>query len=274
VTWTWVLIGALAAAALAPLALVLLRPPRARGRREADLALYRAQLAELEREREAGRLDEAAHRAATLEVQRRLLAAPQEAGAGGGGGPAAAAGQVRVVLLAALVAVPVFAVLLYRREGAPELSSVPYAERREVMDRDEALLATLRARLGQLDPTSDAARQGWALLGNAERGRGRPDRAAEAYRRALAAGAFDAELAGQLAQVLMEADRVEEARAFLAEALPRAPRHIGLRFLSGLAEARAGRPEVARATWRALVADAPPDAPWRAMVERRMADLP
>ena len=78
----------------------------------------------------------------------------------------------------------------------------------------------------------------------------------------------------QLAQVLLEDGKVEEASRLLAEALPRAPQSVGLRFLSGQAEARAGRPENARRLWQALIADAPAEAPWRAMVERRMADLP
>jgi cytochrome c-type biogenesis protein CcmH len=41
-----------------------------------------------------------------------------------------------------------------------------------------------------------------------------------------------------------------------------------------LAAARAGQPDKARELWQALVAEAPADAPWRAMVERRMQDLP
>ena len=267
---TWVLIGLLAVAALLPLAWAALRPVRGRGRREADLALYRAQLAELDREREAGRLDEAAHRAAVLEVQRRLLAAPEEAGAATAG----SARQARLAMLAAAAVVPLLALGLYWRSGgAPGLPSATYAERRAVMERDEALLAALRARLAQLDPAGEAARQGWVLLGNAERSRGRPEAAAEAFARALAGG-FDADLASQRAQALLEAGQTEEAARFLAEALPKAPRHVGLRFLSGLAEARAGRPELARAAWRALLADAPEEAPWRAMVERRVAELP
>jgi cytochrome c-type biogenesis protein CcmH len=269
---TWVVIGLLALAAMLPLLLAALRASSAsaRGRREADLALYAAQMAELDRERDAGRLDEAAHRAAQLEVQRRLIAAPED----GGVAAATAKGVApRLALAAAIVAVPVFAVGVYRLHGVPDMPSAGYVVRRESMDRDDALLTTLRARLASLDPASDAARQGWALLGNAERGRGRMDAAADAYRRALAGG-FDAEMVGQLAQVLLEQDKVEEASRLLAEALPKAPDSIGLRFLTGLAAARSGRPEVARATWKALIADAPADAPWRMMVERRMADLP
>jgi cytochrome c-type biogenesis protein CcmH len=267
--WTWAPIAALALAALLPVWLAVLRRSSggARGRRESDLALYRAQLAELEREREAGRLDEAAHRAATLEVQRRLLATPDDAGSD------RPRGTPRIVLLFALALVPALAVSVYRLNGMPDLPSAPYAERRERIDRDDALLATLRTRLAQLDLASEAARAGYALLGNAERQRGRAEAAAAAYRASLTAG-FDAEVTGQLAQILLEEERLEEARTLLAEALPRAPRHVGLRFLSGLAAARAGQPEDARRLWEALIADAPEDAPWRAMVQRRMADLP
>jgi cytochrome c-type biogenesis protein CcmH len=268
VTW-WLLAGLLALAALVPLVPSLLRPAAARGRREADLALYRAQLAELERERGAGRLDEAGHAAAVLEVQRRLLAAP---GAPAGADAAPAPGG-RAPLVLALVAVPAVAAGLYLANGNPGLPSAPFSERRDVAAQEEQVLALLRERLAGGDPASEVTRQGWVLLGNAERGRGKPDAAAEAYARALAVR-FDAELAGQRAQVLIEADRTEEASRFLAEALPRAPNHIGLRFLTGLVEARAGRPETARRLWGALVAEAPADAPWRAMVERRMQDLP
>ena len=41
----WPLLGLMAVAALLPLAAMLFRPAAARGRRDADLALYRAQIA-------------------------------------------------------------------------------------------------------------------------------------------------------------------------------------------------------------------------------------
>ncbi|MBL6456043.1 c-type cytochrome biogenesis protein CcmI [Belnapia sp. T6] len=262
----WPLLGLLAAAALLPLAATLLRPAAARGRREADRALYDAQMAELAREREAGRLDEAAHRAAVLEVQRRLLAAPAEAGLRTGRG-------TRLALGALVVVVPLAALGLYWTTGAPGMPSAPYALRQEVASRDEEVLTLLRSRLAAIDPNSPQAQEGYRLLANAERSRGALGPAADSYRRALAAR-FDADLASQLAQVLLEDNKIEEAARVLAAALPQAPRHVGLRFLTGLVEARSGRPENARNLWRALIADAPPEAPWRAMVERRMQDLP
>ncbi len=262
----WPLLGLLAVAAILPLAASLFRPPAVRGRREADLALYRAQMAELDREREAGRLDEAAHRAAVLEVQRRLLAAPAEPGTRTGRG-------AKLALWATVGAVPLLALALYWPGALPDMPSAPYSLRQQVASRDEEMLELLRSRLATLDPASPQAQEGYRLLGNAERSRGALGPATEAFRRALAAR-FDPELVSQLAQILIEDDKLDEARRVLAAALPRAPQHVGLRFLSGLVEARAGHPERARELWQALVAEAPPEAPWRAMVERRMQELP
>ncbi|MFC7734998.1 c-type cytochrome biogenesis protein CcmI [Roseomonas sp. GCM10028921] len=261
---TWILAGALALAALLPLALVIWRPTRALDRGAADRALYRAQLAELERDRALGRLDEAAHAAALIEVQRRLLAVPEAAPARlGGRGP----------LIAGLAFIPALAFAIYFLNGLPGMPSATFAERQDATARDEALLAQLRARLAAIPAGNPAARQGWLLLAEAERNRGRHAEAAAAYAEVLRAG-FDPDIAAQRAQVLLEAGRVEEAAAFLSDSLPRAPEHVGLRFLSGLAEAQAGRPAVARAAWTALLASAPEGAPWRGMVERRMQALP
>ncbi|PWC30073.1 c-type cytochrome biogenesis protein CcmI [Teichococcus aestuarii] len=262
----WLLFLGLAALALAPLGLALLRPARLTGRREADLALYRAQLAELERERAAGRLDEAAHRAATVEVQRRLLASEGAERQGRAGRGAAA-------LAALLFLVPALGFAIYLRGGNPEVPAAPYVERAEAAARDDALMAQLRARLEQVPADSEAARQGWILLGNAERGRGRWEAAAEAWRRALAAR-FEGPLAAELAELLIERGALEEAAALLTRALSADPEQPRLRYLTGLAEARAGRTENARSAWRALLAQAPADAPWRALVERRLQELP
>lgn len=264
---TWLLIAVLAMLALAPLALALLRPPRPRGRGEADRALYAAQRAELDRERAEGRLDEASHRAALLEVQRRLLAAPET-------DPAAPQGRrASRPLLAVLALVPLLALGLYLLRGAPDMPSAPYALRHEVAEQEEALVAALRARLAQVDPASDGARQGYVLLGNAERSRGRLDAAAEAWTRALAAR-FDPGLAGDVAEIEIERSRPEAAAPLLSRALSQRPGDPRLRFLSGLADARANQPEAARATWNALLADAPADAPWRGLVQRQLDALP
>ena len=261
---TWLLAILLALVALAPLGWAAWRPAQALDRGSADRALYRAQLEELERDKALGRLDEAAYSAALLEVQRRMLAAPDAAPVRvGGRGP----------LVVGLAVVPVLALAVYFLNGMPEMPSATFVERRDAAARDEALLAQLRTRLAALPPGSTQARQGWMLLADAERSRGRPAESAAAYAEVLKGG-FDAGIASQRVQAMLEAGQVDEAIAFLAEALPQAPQHVGLRFLSGQAELQAGRPATARAAWAALLASAPEGAPWKGMVERRMQALP
>ena len=262
----WLLVGAVALAAMLPLAIAALRPARAHGRAEADLALYRAQLAELDREHEAGRLDASAHAAATLEVQRRILAAPRDDSANAGRRSAA-------IVAAALFVVPAAAIGVYLLRGVPDMPSAPYELRRQQAEAEEQLLATLRQRIAQLPQDSEQARQGHVLLGNAERNRGRVEAALEAWQRALAIR-FDPQLAGNVAELQMELGNEAEAASLLARALEAQPQDIRLRFLTGLAEERAGRPANARRVWQSIVDDSPSDAPWRAMMERRIQRVP
>jgi cytochrome c-type biogenesis protein CcmH len=262
----WLLFLALAALALAPLGYTLLRAPRAKGRHDADLALYRAQLAELERERSTGRLDEPAFAAARTEVQRRLLAAPTDTA-----GPAA--GRGAALLSAGLFLIPALGLGIYVWHGAPDVPAAPYVERAAASARDDALLAQLRARLAMAPPQSEGARQGWLLLANAERGRGHLDAAAEAFAKVLAIRP-DAGIAAELVELHIQRGDTDTASTLLAGALRQAPADPRLRYLSGLLEARAGRPQNARTVWQGLLADTPADAPWRAMLERELQGLP
>ncbi|MDJ0387644.1 c-type cytochrome biogenesis protein CcmI [Roseomonas sp. E05] len=262
----WLLFLLLAALALAPLAFALLRPARLTGRREADLALYRAQLAELEREHAAGRLEESAHRAAVVEVQRRLLASPEAA-------PAPRTTRGAALLAASLFLIPAIGLGIYLRGGHPDIPAAPFRERAAEAARDEALLAQLRSRLEQLPPDSEAARQGWILLGNAQRGRGQLAAAAEAWEHALASR-FDPDLAAELAGLRIELSQFDAAATLLDRALAVAPEAPQLRFLRGMADARAGRTEAARQAWTALMAELPPDSPWRGLLRQRLDELP
>jgi cytochrome c-type biogenesis protein CcmH len=262
----WLLFLALAALALAPLGFTLLRPPRAKGRRDADLALYRAQLVELERERAHGRLDEPAFAAAQTEVQRRLLAAPAEAI-----GPRA--GRGAAMLAAGLFLIPALGLGIYIWHGAPDVPAAPYVERAAAAARDDALLDQLRARLAMSPPQSEGARQGWLLLGNAERARGRLDAAVEAFAHVLVIRP-DPGIAAELVELHIQRGDTNAASGLLVEALRQAPADPRLRYLSGLMEARAGRPQNARSVWQTLLADTPADAPWRALLERELQGLP
>jgi cytochrome c-type biogenesis protein CcmH len=233
----WLAIALLAAIALAPLALSLRRAAVARSRREAAIALHRAQLAELDRDLADGRIAAAEHASAVLEVQRRLLSAA-------GGPEDAPRTSSPSPILIALVLVPLGAFALYVVGGNPNLPAAPLAERiaasRQRAEQEAALIAQLRRRLAVLDPHSEQARQGFVLLGNAEVSRGRLDAAADAWRTALATR-FDPTLAAEAAEAISETEgRVTDEAAGLFR--------------------------------RALV-ESPPDAPWRPMAQKRLSEV-
>jgi cytochrome c-type biogenesis protein CcmH len=233
----WIAIVLLAAVALAPLALSLRRTVVARSRRDAAIALHRAQLAELDRDLADGRIADAEHASAVLEVQRRLLAAA-------GTVETDDAGRSRSPVLIALLLVPVAAFALYVVGGSPGLPAAPLAERiaaaRAHAEQEAALIAQLRVRLAEMDPRSDRARQGYVLLGNAEASRGRLKEAADAWRTALAVH-FDATLAAETGEAITEAE---------------------------------GRVTFEAATlFRRALAESPADAPWRPMAEKRLSEV-
>jgi cytochrome c-type biogenesis protein CcmH len=231
----WLAVVALVAVALTPLVLVLRRAAVARGRREAALALHRAQLAELDRDLAEARIGPAEHSSAVLEVQRRLLAAA------GSADPALAPAS-RAPLWAALVLVPMGAVLLYLTGGSPGMPAMPLkqriAETQQRVRQEDALIAQLRTVLAGLDPKTEKAREGYILLGNAEARLGHMTPAADAWSTALAAQ-FDPTLAVETAEAMTEASgHVTAAAADL---------------------------------FRRALAEGPADAPWRPMAERRLA---
>lgn len=178
--------GFVAAALLmvaATLLLLLLRPWRRRPTqdataataREVNTALYRSQLAELERDLAAGTLAPDDERQARLELQRRLL----EDTAARDDASAAPAGTRRTTLALAL-AVPLLAGGLYAWLGTPaalqpQAPPAPDAVAGEM----ERMIAALAARL-EAQPDNPA---GWAMLARSYRAMGRIDEAARAFER-------------------------------------------------------------------------------------------
>jgi len=230
----WIAVAVLAVLALAPAMLAMRRTGPGRERREAALALHRAQLAELERDRAEGRLEAAEYEAAKLEVQRRLLVA--DADAEPEARPAAGRGLLLVVPLVAVAGLA-----LYLVGGAPLLPAQPLAARIAETERqtaqEDVLVEELRRRLAEMPVDAPQRRQGFELLGSAEARRGRPAEAAAAWRIALAAG-FDPTLAAMTGAAIFQAE---------GKVTPEA---VGL--------------------FRRALAEAPADAPWRPMAERML----
>jgi cytochrome c-type biogenesis protein CcmH len=226
----WFSFALLSAAALLPCALTLRQGLGARDRHEAALALHRAQLGELERDRRDGLIAESEYATARLEIQRRLLAEAERHADGGSAGP-------RAPVAAMLVLVPAAAMALYLIGGRPDLPAEPIALRMQQADArghdDEQLIEMLKTRLAGMPSGSAQAHQGYILLGQAEASRGDWGDAALAWRRALEDG-FEPTLAAQTAeaQVRAEGGVSADSAALFRKALDAAPKDAPWRLLA------------------------------------------
>jgi cytochrome c-type biogenesis protein CcmH len=274
-TWTWVVFALATLGAVLALLWPGLRGVRAAPPRTAhDAALYRAQLAELDRERSEGRLSEAEHRDAVLEVSRRLLAAGQETVPDDA--PAAQSGRWLVV--GAALALPSLALLLYLPRGTPDMPAFPFAEVKAQRDAEnaeaEALIAQVRERINALPAESEEARRGWVLLAGVERRRGNLAAAIGAYRRALAIR-FEPALATDLAETLAIAAQggvTDEAMALLRRAAAADPADLRTRYYLSVGLLERGDAEAALAGFRAVAAAAPEGSQVRAIAAERIAE--
>jgi cytochrome c-type biogenesis protein CcmH len=268
----WIIFASLTAAVLAAILMPLVRAPGRRMGSEAafDLAVYRDQLTELEREKEAGLIPPAEADRARNEIGRRLLKMDREQLVKL---TDASSALPRMVLIATALAVPIFVVGFYALRGSPHLPGVPHAERlaNAEANRDlEALIAKVETHLAA-NPR-DAA--GWRALAPAYRSLGRYDLAARAYAQALTYGNPEASLYADLGEVMVMAGQglVSQAAAeTFASALKLDAKNPKARYFAALAMFQEGKTDAALKEWQAMLNEAPADAPWANLVERQIA---
>ncbi|MBN9528862.1 MAG: c-type cytochrome biogenesis protein CcmI [Alphaproteobacteria bacterium] len=272
----WFAFSALTLAALAFLLIPLSRTrDTARDRAEADLGVYRAQLAELEAEVARGLLAPAEAEAARLEIQRRLLKA-DAAGAErqAGGSPRLALATIIVIA----VVVPLFATLLYLRLGNPSMPGQPLDQ----VARDRA--AAAEQQLAQVTNIVDRLRQrlieqpgdlrGWLLLGRTLMALQRYPEAVTAYEAAARLDAQDATAQtgyGEALTMTAEGSVTPAAAGAFARAVAIDPKAPTARYYLGLAKFQNGDAAGAYDDWLALAREAPADAGYLAMLKERLA---
>ncbi|HMD63223.1 MAG TPA: c-type cytochrome biogenesis protein CcmI [Stellaceae bacterium] len=272
--WFWIIAGLLVLVALIVLLKPLLRAAPGSARQgESVVAVFRRQLANLDSEIAQGRLTP--HDAAPVraEITRRMLStADQEAQISRPAvlGSAETSWRIGAAIgIAALL--PAAALVLYLAVGAPgaieRSRSVAAAAPH---DRAELAAAAeqLKARLEQ-DP---GHAQGWILLARTFTSLERFPEAREAYGRAIALAPDEPRLHAELGELLVltaGGNVTAEAAVEFAKAGddPRA------RFYGAEAALQRGDREAAKAALRALLAEAPAEAPWRKVVQERLAEL-
>ena len=274
----WIIFAVMTAVGLAAVLWPLLRPGKGRdvsGANDAaqDVAVYTDQLQELERDLERGVVSEADAEAGRREIARRLLAADSRLAEGAGQSGDSGEGLRNATVIATAVLVPVLGLSVYLATGSPMLQDQPLAKRLEApvsAGSMPELLARVEAHLR----TNPNDLRGWSVIGPVYMRLQRYADAADAFRRVLSLGPPDAAVYASYGEALMLSQQglvtVDALEAF-TEANRLSPEQPKPRYFLALAAFQEGRKDEAIAAWRALLADAPTDAPWRGTVESQIA---
>lgn len=270
----WIVFAAMTAAVISALLVPVVKNRGAdepADRNAYDRAVFRDQLAELERDAERGTIGPAEADAARNEISRRLIAvaeaAPRQK-------KPMAMGLPLVAIVAALL-VPAIALTLYLKSGSPQLPDVPLAERMANAEQNndfDALLVKVEKHLAE--KPDDA--EGWKVLAPAYRRAGRWADAAEAFRNIVRLTPPDpAVLADYGEALVMEAQGMvsAEAHALFTKALALDAKLPKARFFDALALKQEGKTEEAKAAFKSFLDDSPADAPWRSMLTAELDDI-
>jgi cytochrome c-type biogenesis protein CcmH len=267
----WVIVAVLTALVL----YVVLRPLSGGSATEETRAafnatVYRDQLGEVASDRERGLIGEGDAEAARVEIARRLLATDAEK-QGAKLSPTHSPTKALAVGLA--VALPVAALSLYLVYGSPRLPDQPLIARLQdpASDKDlEVLVARVEARLREHPEEGE----GWEVIAPVYMGWGRYADAAEAYRQTIRLLGESPKRLANYGQALVLANNgvvSEDARKALERAVVLDPNLIEPRLVLIIAKEQDGQFAAAAEAWRAMLAKAPADAPWRKLVEQRLA---
>ena len=268
----WIIFAGLTALAVLAVLWPLSRAPATTDAREADVAFYKAQTAEIERDVTRGVIGAQEAAIARNEAARRLMAARGRAEKDVAG---ASPWATRTVALATLVLLPAAALGLYWQVGAPGIPDDPLQARLDApastMD-----LPTAIAKIEQHIAAHPDEAKGWQVLAPIYTREGRFEDAARAYRNQIRLLGPSADLLGALgeAEVFAKGGTVDDdAKAAFTRAAALDPAAPRANFYLGLAAQQDGDKAQAKAIWSKLLADSPPDAAWLPTVKNHLAEL-
>jgi cytochrome c-type biogenesis protein CcmH len=271
----WIVLGLMTAAAVGAIAWPLARATKRSASADPnDVAVYRDQLAEIERDRASGLIGAAEAEAARIELSRRLLAAADRVQGAGTAAPTRERPR-RLAAAGALVALPVGAIAFYLAIGSPGLPDEPLSVRIAAAHNDNSVQALFARVETHLEQHPDDGR-GWEVIAPIYMDLGRYDEAVKARGNALRLLGASAEREAYYGEALTAAANgvvTAEAKAAFDRAVDRDRRDPTARFYQGLAAEQDGSREDAKRIWHALLADAPEGAQWVPFVRSALARI-
>lgn len=271
----WIGIALLLLAAIILVVWPMLRVPRQSvSRAQAEIAVYRDQLRELEKESARGIIGPSEAEAAKLEIQRRILRAADEQleETGATNRQPVVAGCIGIVIASSAIA-------LYALLGSPTLPDQPFASRQNETSLADAQNADVEGRIQNLiaaiEANPDDVEALW-LLGQTYLATGRFIEATRVFRDALALDGNNPQYLAAFAEALTLSNEnmvLPAARTAFEQVLTQLPGDPRARFYLGLSDAQQENYQAALDRWLALYRETPADAPWRNALEGGIVEM-
>lgn len=236
-------------------------------RKEANLAIFRDQLAELTREKSEGSLAETDFEQARHELQRRLLEEVEPATVDGAA--PATHGPSRKMAIVILILLPILGLAGYGILGNPKaLDPVQTAAPQEMTpEKINEMVATLAEKL-KANPDNI---QGWLMLARSYKSMGRYEEAVQAFAKAEKAINDDPDQLASYAEAIAMANGKGingKALQLIERALKVDPTHGHSMFLAGAAAMEAGDNKKGLSYWEPLLSQVEPGSDIDQMLRR------
>jgi cytochrome c-type biogenesis protein CcmH len=240
----------------------------ANGQAGSDIAVYRDQLEEVDRDREAGLIGEAEAQAARVEVSRRLIAAADRTEFDHSPSVGSSLWRRRAAAVAAVVLLPLIATTLYLANGSPQLPGQPLEARLRAAHQDASIAVLISQAEAHLERNPNDAR-GYEVLAPVYLRLGRFSDAVNARRKLMALSGESAERQSDLGEALVAAANgivTADAKSAFERALVLERGDLKAKFYIGIAAEQDGDRGKAAAIWSEMIDKAPAGAPWLPMV--------
>ena len=238
-----------------------------------EVEVYRDQLDEIERDRKAGLIGDSDAEAARVEISRRLLAAADSSGKPGSTSSPAPVWRRRAAALIALLVLPAMSAAFYISQGSPQLPGAPLASRLNAPLENrsiESMVAQVEAHL-EKNPNDG---QGWQVVAPVYMRMGRFSDAVRARAQTIRLLGSSADREADLGEAQGAAANgvvTADAKATFERALKADAGNLKAQYFTALAAEQDGRPEDAARIWRAMLDRAPPNAPFRTLIQQSLA---
>lgn len=222
-------------------------------RQQLNAAIYKEELAKLEKERVEGLIDGATYEMSHAEMRQRLFQDTSEADG------VAVLGSPKKTIIALAIFVPLAAALMYFWLGSAQQIADGGAKQRIAQQDVEKMVAALSEKLAK-DPSN---LKGWAMLARSYKVMGRPLDAEKAYDRAGSYLDGDAQLLADYADVAVSnanGNFEGKPQAIINRALKADPNNMMALWLAGSADYNRGDFKGAIQTWEHLAKLIPPES--------------